>query len=213
MTTRPKTKNQRPKSHLFGLLFSGFGLLFAPAILLRAQGILPPAASTQAAPEAWHPLLIGEKVPESLVLVNENGERRSLLSYKSPTDVMVVTFFSNPCESETGLWPQFRRLYGDDKGWGVAFLAVTTEPGDRPAKIPGLLKQEQIPWPVLHDGQKTAAAQFRINETPTLLIIDEFGILRYRGPLKEAQKSLDRVIGHTEAVQDPEPPSTGGCAL
>ena len=59
---------------------------------LLAQGMLPgtpPGVELSSGP--YKPLLIGEKVPESLALVNEDAKRRPLLSYKAPVEIMVVT--------------------------------------------------------------------------------------------------------------------------
>jgi peroxiredoxin len=210
MTTKANIKEQRLKRCLFGFWFLIFGL----AASLRAQGILPPSpASTSTTAGVQHPLLIGDKIPGSLSLLDENAKRRTILSYPSALDILVVTFFSCPCEAGEVLWPKFRKLNEDYKDWRVAFLAISTEAGQAPMRLPGILKRERLPWPVLHDGQRSAAALLNVQATPEVVIIDEYGILKYRGPLTGARNALDTVIGHIDAVKDPEPAMSGGCAL
>ena len=209
MRTNPKTKDQKSKRCLFGLLFLIVGL----APMLRAQGMPPTTfVSTGTAHETQHPLLIGDLVPESLALMNESAVLRSVLSYKSAQDILVITFFSEPCDVDHPLWLKFRRLQEDYTDWRVVFLAVSTTPGDTFMHLPGTLKHEKIPWPVLHDGHKTAAALFKVAATPETMIIDEFGVLRYRGPVNGVRSALDALVGHNDDVKDPEPIMTGGCA-
>src|SRR5947209_4456456 len=85
-------------------------VLLVPA-LIHSQGFRPPQSSPTTAPTADQaPLLIGDRVPESLAVIDENGKPRTLLSYKSPLELLMVTFFSFPCESGQSQWPVFRRL-------------------------------------------------------------------------------------------------------
>jgi len=195
---------------VFGIWFMVFGL----APMLKAQGILPPpsSVSTGTLHETWHPLLIGDMVPEPLALVNESTTRRSVLSYKSSLDILVVTFFTEPCAVPKDFWPKLRRLNENYKEWRVVFLAVSTEPGEASMRLPDVLKHERIPWPVLRDIQKTAANLFKITAAPEAVIIDEFGVLRYRGPVSGVRPALDVLIGHSDDVKEPEPLMTEGCA-
>ena len=193
---------------IFWFLIVGF------AASLRAQGLLPPpSSSTSTVSDIRHPLLIGDKIPDSLSLLDENAKSRKLLSYPSALDILVVVFFTSPCEAGEALWPKFRKLNEDYKEWRVTFLAISTEPGQTPMRLPGILKHEKLPWPVLHDAQRSAASLLNIQATPEVVIIDEYGILKYRGPLTGARNALDTVISHLDAIKDPEPAMSGGCAL
>jgi thiol-disulfide isomerase/thioredoxin len=160
-----------------------------------------------------HPLLIGDKIPESLSVIDESAKRRTLLSYQSALDILVVVFFSSPCEAGEALWPKFRKLNEDYTGWHVVFLAVSMEPGQTPMQLPDILKRQKLPWPALRDGQRSAVGLLNIQATPEVLIIDEFGILKYRGSWTGSRKALDTLISHTDAIKDPEPSMRGGCPL
>jgi thiol-disulfide isomerase/thioredoxin len=185
-----------------------------PLSRVSAQGMLPPSpdVSTCTPHGTSKPLLIGDRVPESLSLPDEAATHRSVLSYHSAIDILVITFFSEPCAATKDLWPKLRRLQEDYHEWHVAFLAISTEPGESPMQLPVILKQEKLPWPTLHDGQKIAANLFKMKATPETVIIDEFGVLRYRGPVSGVGQALDTLIGHSNELKDPEPLMTEGCA-
>ena len=189
-------------------------LLFLATSSAHAQGLLPPpSVSSSTAAGVRHPLLIGDKIPDSLFLIDMSAKRRTLLSYPSALDILVVTFFSSSCEAGEALWPKFRKLNEDYKDWHAVFLAVSTEPGQTPMRLPDVLNRQKLPWPVLHDDQRSATDLLNIQATPETVIIDEFGILKYRGPVAGVRKALDTIIAHTDAVKDPEPAMSGGCPL
>ncbi len=189
-------------------------LLSAFCSAANAQGFLPPqSTSTVSSSEASHPLLIGEKVPESLTVTDENGKKRTLLSYKSPLEVLVVTFFSARCSAAQAEWPQFRQLNERYKDWRVAFVAVSSSAREMLPELSGALKREKLPWSADSDDQRAAVGLLKITGTPEVLVIDEYGVLKYRGPVVHVRNVLDTVIGHLDAVQEPEPPFEGKCAL
>jgi hypothetical protein len=200
------------KNTLWIPAFAGMTILFAT--FSHAQGFLPqPSTSTTATGDMTRPLLIGDTVPETLAVIGENGKKRTLLSYKAPTELLVVVFFSVRCPQAQVQWHQFRRLNEQYKDWRVAFVAVNTSVHDMLTELSDQLKQEKLPWPAVQDDQREATSFLKITGTPEVLIIDEYGVLKYRGPLAGAPKALDTVIGHIDTLKDPEPPLTGGCAL
>jgi peroxiredoxin len=182
-------------------------LMMASVSSARAQGLLPPpaAASTTTLKETERPLMIGDKVPETLTLADDQSKRRALLSYKSALDVLVVVFFSEPCEATSPLWPMLRRLNDNYKDWRVAFVAIRARPEQEHEPLSAVLQRERLAWPVLRDDRKKAATLFKVTATPAVLIVDEEGILRYRGPVSGAPNALDAIIGHVDEVKDPEP--------
>jgi len=187
-------------------------ILILTASLTHAQGFLPQASTTTvAATETTHPLLIGETIPESVAVIDSDGKERTLLSYKSPTELLVVTFLSARCQTEQSLWPALRRLNNHYKDWRVSFVAATASPTELLPELAHALEREKLPWPVVQDNHRKAA-WLKITKTPEVLILDEYGVLKYRGPVANVKKALDTVIGHIDAVQEPEPPMVEGCA-
>jgi len=178
---------------------------FSPAA--GAQGFLPPPTpSTATAPSSQRALLIGDTVPESLAVTAEDGTKRTLLSYKSAIEVLVVVFIPAHGQAGKAPWTALRRLTENYADWHVAFLAVDASSGGDGASLAGLLKRERLSWPVALDHRHEARDLLKVSGTPELLIVDEFGALRYRGPLSGAKGALDTVIGHLDPVKDPEPP-------
>src|SRR5689334_13870485 len=125
-----------------------FCLLLGAVLVPHAwgQGLLPPAPSTGTVYQSSQPIVIGQKVPESVTVLSETGDRRTLQSYKSALEVLVVGFFSASCEMDRGTWAALRRLNDDLKDWRVAFVAVSTEAGEQPMTLPAALKKNGLPW-------------------------------------------------------------------
>ncbi len=190
-----------------------FCLLSTLSSVASAQGFLPPLGSTSTVTQESHPVLIGERVPETLTVTDENGKRRTLLSFKSPTEVMVISFFSASCGPELMHWADFRRTHDRYKDWKVALLAVHTSAQEQLTELSQTLKHEKVPWTIVQDDGRIATSLLKVTGTPEVLLIDEYGVLRYRGSIKEVWPALDNAIGHIDTVQVPEPPFEGKCAL
>jgi hypothetical protein len=181
---------------------------------LQAQGLLPNnAASVETSSGSQKPILIGDTVPDSLLVIGPSGDQRTLLSYKSAVDVFVVVFFSTACSMNSISWPAFRRLEETYKGWHVSFIALSVLPHETTGGLSEMLSQNHLPWPVARDEQGTVARRLNVAYTPEVVILDEFGVLRYRGGAADAGKALDTIIGHSDTIQVPEPTMTAGCLL
>jgi hypothetical protein len=187
-----------------------------------AQGLLPaPPAISTGTLYSGKPIEVSETVPESLLVADSSGTQRTLLSYKAPLDVFVVVVFSPECETDRALQTEFRRFYEAYRQWRVAFLAVTAS-GHQIGAIEQVLRGNGMPIPVVQD--RTVLKALKIKTTPTVLIIDEAGTLRYRGPLHDAKpgekpriayakEAIEAVIGHVGGVSNAEPVSPNGCPL
>lgn len=205
---------RKAKGLLLGIVFLVFGWLLYPLSLLRAQGFIPPPTpSTMTAPGTQEPVLIDQKVPESLTVIAADGTHRTLLSYKSALEVLFIVFLSEPCEATGALWQKFRRLSNVYEGWRVSFLAVSALSEQGSSTLANTLQTQGLSWPLVYAKRQAAASTLGISATPEILIVDEFGNLRYRGPWSGAGTALETVIGHLESVKDPEPAMAGGCAL
>ena len=193
--------------------------LSALCLLLSAfcygQGFLPPQESTSTiTPASQGPLLIGSKVPYSLTAADENGKRRVLLSYKSAVEIMVIGFLSSSCPEKDQRWFQLGRFYENYKDWKVAFIAVNAGMPASREELAKRLSKAGLPVPLLEDDTRTLIQNLAITSTPELVIFDEDGNLRYRGPVgKDARAALDALIGHIVPVPNAEPAEAGGCPL
>ena len=203
---------RRPREDTFMIVLL---LSFFVVPYLNAQGFLPPKeSSSTATTTAQGPLLIGEKVPESLVVLDENGKKRPLLSYKSAIEVMVLAVFSAGCPAKDAKWTEMARFYEEYKGWGVSFVAMNAGSPDSRTELAKTLYKEGLPILLVDSGDRSLWPILKVEYTPEVLIIDESGDLHYRGPVgKEARQAIEAVIGHMDPVPNPEPPQNGGCPL
>ncbi len=201
----------RPSSCV--LLLTSYVLLFT--LSLHAQGFLPPKeSSTTATTTPQGPILMGEKVPESLMGVDESGKKRPLLSYKSAIEVMVIGVFSASCPEKDSPWSEIERYYEDYKGWGVSFVAMNAGPSSSREDLTKQLNKEGLHFSLVDAEDRSLLSTLRLEYVPEFLIIDESGDLRYRGPIgKDARRAIEAVIGHMDPVPNPEPNQTGGCSL
>ena len=196
--------------HLVFLCVGGF------MVCARAQGFLPPispSTSTVAEAAPTGPLLIGDPVPKQCIVLDADGKKRPLLSYKAYLDILVVVFFSPSCQQKDSEWARFRRLDERFKDWRVAFVAVNVSGPETFNELATTLRKQKVTWHVAQDDQRAAASLFNLTGTPEVLIIDESGFLRYRGPIAAVPDALNTVISHTDSIKVPEPVMDKACPL
>jgi thiol-disulfide isomerase/thioredoxin len=217
MKMKANCKNQKPKRCLFAICNLVFGILiFCTAISeVRAQGFLPPTSSSATTTtEVQGPLLIGAKVPETLTALEANGKKRPLLTFKSAVEVMVVGFFSSHCSKKESHWGEIAHFYQDYKDWGVAFVAINAGGIASREELAKQLGKAELNFTLLDEQEHALSSAFKITGVPELVIFDESGYLRYRGPIgKDARAAIEALIGHIVPVPNPEPPVTGGCSV
>lgn len=189
---------------------------------LYAQGLLPPTPSSSTVSGApQDKLVINQSVSPNLEVLDEVGKARTLLSYKSPVEVLLVGFFSSDCAANEKQWVVLRRLFDRFQEWRVSLVIINEGPSL--SSLREALQASRItPDALVDDPNRRAAHHLAIRELPTFAVIDENGALRYRGPLEGfsvndkspvpyARKALDAVIGHISAVPATEPHATASC--
>jgi len=197
------------------LLFFILSVHGARITAVYGQGLLPPKASTSTnTNETQGPLIIGEKVPDALYVFDDNGKKRTLLSHKSALELLAVGFFSTACPEEQAKWIQVKHLSDDFTEWRVSFLAINAGPSGSLAELAKRMEKAGLHFPVVEQEAHSLTNVFKISSVPMLVIIDESGELRYRGPFdKDARKAFEAVIGHMEPVPNAEPAAAGTCQL
>ena len=181
--------------------------------LVWAQGMLPPKSEAQQEKPAVRAYLMpGETVQKTLAVTDAAGKSRPLLSYKAANDALVVGFFSARCPDNQARWAEIKRFYERFKGWHTAFLAVSVSSDETLEELTGATSKAGLPYPVARDEHQQVAQALHVLSVPMLVILDEWGQLRYRGPVKEAGNALEAVLGQ-EAVQNTEPAESKGCSL
>jgi len=181
----------------------------------HAKGILPSSNEVSISTATSHiPVLIGEKVPENLVVLDSSGTKRTLLSYKAAIEVLVVEFLSPRCETDQTQGPDLRRFYESYKNWHVAFVAVNLGGTAGAGDLQEQFAKAGMKIPVVQDPSGTLRHILKVKATPEILIMDEDGFLMYRGPMsRETRPAINAVIGHTDPVPHPEPAMSKGCPV
>jgi peroxiredoxin Q/BCP len=118
-------------------------------------------------------------------LMSEEGKTYSLADYKGKKAVVLV-WISEKCditwryEKRTG---DLMKQFGKD----TQFFAVASSANDTPVSIKKYAESKNYGMPVLDDVKSAAAGYFGATNTPTYMLIDKEGVLRYRGACDDLQ--------------------------
>ena len=151
---------------------------------------------------------------EDTEVLDDRGKKRGLLTYKSPLEVMVIVAFSSQCAEQEARWKEIARFYEDYKDWRVSFVAIYAGSPDAGEVFAKKFAKTYAEVPLLTEEERFLTKVLNVQSVPEIVILDESGDLRYRGPVgKDARKAIEAVIGHLEPVPEPEPPDPAGCPL
>jgi peroxiredoxin len=118
-------------------------------------------------------------------LLSADGKMHSLAEYKGKKAVVLI-WVSEKCditwryEKRTG---ELMKEFGKD----AQFFAVASSANDTPESIKKYTESKNYGMPVLDDVKSAAASYFGATVTPTYMIIDKEGVLRYRGACDDLQ--------------------------
>ena len=118
-------------------------------------------------------------------LMSEDGKAYSFAEYKGKKAIVLV-WISEKCditwryEKRTG---ELMKEFGKD----TQFFAVASSANDTPVSIKKYCESKNYGMPVLDDVKSAAAAYFGATNTPTYMLIDKEGMLRYRGACDDLQ--------------------------
>jgi peroxiredoxin len=155
--------------------------------VLMACLLAAPVAAAQEAPRAE----IGKPVKDFQLkdLMSEEGKTYKLSDYKGKKAVVLV-WISEKCDIT---W-RYEKRTGDlmkEFGKDTQFFAVASSANDTPVSIKKYAESKNYGMPVLDDVQSAAAAYFGATNTPTYMLIDKEGMLRYRGACDDLQAGKD----------------------
>lgn len=187
-----------------------------------------PAAST-AAVVSTAPLTrltIGERLPDAIKVRDQDGQMRPLLSYKAALDILAVVYLTADCPPSSD-WTRLRRYYDRYKEWRVAFVVVNARADESGPALKARLAQEKL-GELRVAIDETGALRRALDPpgAPFIVLFDEIGALRFRGPLgpvtlqeytvrapdrRDAERALDVLIGHIEPISVPEPGGVPAC--
>ena len=118
-------------------------------------------------------------------LLSADGKTHSLAEYKGKKAVVLI-WVSEKCDIT---W-RYEKRTGDlmkEFGKDTQFFAVASSANDTPESIKKYTESKNYGMPVLDDVKSAAASYFGATVTPTYMIIDKEGVLRYRGACDDLQ--------------------------
>ncbi|WP_052200899.1 redoxin domain-containing protein [Terriglobus sp. TAA 43] len=196
-------------------------LATASSLAFAQTAPAPPAApgATKTVPMSAnleHPLMpIGTDAPD--FALTGTDDKIHTLSEFSKGKVLVVMFESVHCPVSENYEGRMRALYDTYHGKGVEFIAINpnnpkavrldelgyTDLTDAPDDMKIRVRDRQIPWPYVSDGQtQTTAQKFGAVATPHVFIFDQDRKLRYEGRIDDNQnQSLVKVHDANDAIE------------
>ncbi len=158
------------------------------------------APSEEAPPEPSGPLAVGAKLPDSLRLLPTKSADRGAEPPKTvtiaslagdPPQPLVLLFWSAKC-------PVCKR-YGktasalvSDFAKRARFVFAFPNANETDDEIRTSMTQAELAVAAFTDPDQNASARLDVAVTPTALVFDANGVLRYRGPIDDDRRAKDR---------------------
>ena len=159
-----------------------------------------------AAPLIAAELEVGAKAP-AFELVNAVDGRPVAFA---PGDgrLSVIVFTCNQCPYAKAFEPRLIALGNEYAKKGVVFYAIdSNDDAVYPVETMGEMKSRatsrHYPYPYLKDGESKVAREYGARVTPHVFVVDEKGIVRYRGYVDDSTKAAERQhTGLTDALNE-----------
>ncbi len=121
---------------------------------------------------------VGEPSP-SIQFKTLEGEEVCLDQLRGEKAIFLV-FWATWCMKCKDEVPAINALYEKFSSKGMAFLAVDVGVNDSEANVKKFISKNNLNYPVAFDRGGKFSRQFNVFGTPTILVIDRQGIVRYR---------------------------------
>ncbi len=131
-----------------------------------------------AAPSSALAADVGDSVP-GFVLEKTDGTvlRTDALKGKKP---LMLVFWATWCPSCKVEIPRLKEVHAALKPRGLELIAVNVGVNDSLNKTKRFMKKYDITYPVGFDEGSRITTRFKILGTPTVIIVDRSGVVRYR---------------------------------
>jgi peroxiredoxin len=163
---------------------------------------------------------IGSKTP-GFRLNDTSGKIHDLENYAGK--IVVLEFWSFKCPVALAYDDRMAVLQAQYRDRGVVFLAVSSNKNESPQEIKSNAENLKLPFPVLLDQDGAVAEMVGATHTPSVVLLDGSGTIRYRGAIdnnKRVNQSgriayLDAALSSLIAGQSVAQPETAvfGCSI
>lgn len=117
-------------------------------------------------------------------LQDYRGKRVSLHDFKDQKGV-VVAFLGCDCPLAKLYAPKLQALAKDFAHRGVAVVGINSNVQDSTTKLGAFARVHGVEFPLLKDPGNVVADQFHAKRTPEFYLLDEKGVIRYRGRMDD----------------------------
>ncbi len=138
---------------------------------------------------------VGDASPEFAFKGLDGTEYRSdAIIGKKP---LMLVFWATWCPNCKKEIPALKKIQADFEPQGLELIAVNVGMNDSAAKAQRYIEKYKITYPVAFDKGSETTKRFKVQGTPTVIILDKSGIVRYRSAvvpedLEEHYKNLTK---------------------
>ncbi len=123
-------------------------------------------------------LEVGEAAP-AFSLTSSEGASLNLDDFKDKGPLMMV-FWATWCPVCKEEIPQIKKIADEFGPRGLAVVGVNVGVNDSPRKMAAYKKKYNLDYPVAFDKGSRVTKTFGVVGTPTIMILDKRGVVRYR---------------------------------
>lgn len=145
-------------------------LLCPPLCALLIAACCPPTGLVTP-PKQTGPALEPQQVPLGML----DGQETTLTSYRGR--VVLVDFWASWCAPCRLAFPYYADILARQQGQGFSVVAVSIDDDLESAR--SFARRWSLPFDVLHDGRKQAAAAFGVYQIPACFLLDRAGRVRF----------------------------------
>jgi len=154
--------------------------------------------------------------------MDDDRQTHSLEDYAGK--IVVLEFWSFKCPPVAAYDDRMIALEGKYRNRGVVILAVDSNKNEPADEVRLNRVYRKLPFPVLMDKEGTLAESLDATLTPSVVILDGKGIIRYRGAIDNnkragehgrtayAEDALDALLSG-QPVSQAEVKMSGGCTI
>jgi len=110
----------------------------------------------------------------AFTLESHDGDRVDLAGFLEKGPV-IIDFWATWCKPCRRALPHLQALYEKYRERGVTVLAISEDDPRSQAKIGSFLRSQRLTFPVLLDGEKQVARQYRVATLPTTFLVSSDG--------------------------------------
>jgi cytochrome c biogenesis protein CcmG/thiol:disulfide interchange protein DsbE len=121
---------------------------------------------------------VGDVAP-AFTLTTTDGSSLNSEEIRKKEPILLV-FWATWCSVCRREIRDLKKIYAAYESAGIRFLAINIAVNDSTAKVRRFMKRYKVTYPVSFDEGSRVTSDFGIQGTPTTIVVDKKGIIRYR---------------------------------